>query len=144
MTNSFNEFARAKMFMVIGSNMIEAHPVAATYVKNAIQNGAKMILVDPRRHRLADFADIHVPIRVGSDIAFLNGLMHVLIQEDLYDKTFVQSCTVGFDELKKEGNGISAGESSKNLRYRGGIDQGSRKARCIGQTHDVMLHTGHH
>ena len=76
--------------------------MAATYVKNAVQNGAKMILVDPRRHRLADFADIHVPIRVGSDIAFLNGLMHVLIQEDLYDKTFVQSCTVGFDELKKK------------------------------------------
>ncbi len=90
------------MFMVIGSNMIEAHPVAATYVKNAVQSGAKMILVDPRRHRLADFADIHVPIRVGSDIAFLNGLMHVLIQENLYDKTFVQTCTVGFDDLKRK------------------------------------------
>jgi formate dehydrogenase major subunit len=102
MTNSFNEFSCAKMFMVIGSNMIEAHPVAATYVKNAVQSGAKLILVDPRRHRLADFADLHVPIRVGSDIAFLNGLMHVLIQEDLYDKTFVQTCTVGFDDLKRK------------------------------------------
>jgi formate dehydrogenase major subunit len=102
MTNSFSEFARAKMFMVIGSNMIDAHPVAATYVKNAVQNGAQLIVVDPRRHPLVNFADIHVPIRVGSDIAFLNSLAHVLIQENLYDKKFVQSCTVGFDELKRK------------------------------------------
>ena len=99
MTNSFNEFAKAKMFMVIGSNMTEAHPVASTFVKNAVLNGAKLILVDPRRHKLADFADLHVPIRVGSDIAFLNALMHVLISEGWYDKKFVDSCTVDFDKL---------------------------------------------
>ena len=100
MTNSFNEFARAKMFMVIGSNMIEAHPVAATYVKNAVMRGAKLIVVDPRRHGLVDFATLHAPIRVGSDIAFLNALMHVLIAEDLYDHQFVKSCTIGFEDLK--------------------------------------------
>jgi formate dehydrogenase major subunit len=56
-------------------------------------------VVDPRRHKLADFAEQHVPIRVGSDIAFLNGVMNVLISEELYDKKFVGSCTVGFDEV---------------------------------------------
>ena len=100
MTNSFNEFSRAKMFLVIGSNMVEAHPVAATFVKNAVLKGAKLMVVDPRRHPLVDFAHRHVPIKVGSDIAILNALMYVLIQEDLYDRKFVQSCTVGFDELK--------------------------------------------
>jgi len=99
MTNSFNEFSRAKMFLVIGSNMTEAHPVAATYVKNAVMNGARLIVVDPRRHKLVDFAEQHVPIRVGSDIAFLNGVMNVLIAEELYDKKFVGSCTMGFDEV---------------------------------------------
>ena len=99
MTNSFNEFGRAKMFMVIGSNMTEAHPVAATFVKNAVIKGAKLIVVDPRRHKLAEMADLHVPIRVGSDIAFLNALMQVLIAEDRYDKKFVGSCTVDFDKL---------------------------------------------
>jgi formate dehydrogenase major subunit len=99
MTNSFNEFSRAKMFMVIGSNMTEAHPVAATFVKNAVLQGAKLILVDPRRHKLADFADIHVPLQVGSDIAFLNALIHVIIENDLYDKKFVDSCTVDFNKL---------------------------------------------
>ena len=100
MTNSFAEFPKAKMFLVIGSNMTEAHPVAATFLKNAVMNGAGLILVDPRRQPLADFADLHVPIKVGSDIAFLNAVMHVLISEDLYDKDFVSSCTMGFEELK--------------------------------------------
>ena len=99
MTNSFSEFARAKMFMVIGSNMVEAHPVAATFVKNAVLNGAQLIVVDPRRHALTDLATLHVPIRVGSDIAFLNALMHVLIAEGMYDRKFVQSCTIDFDRL---------------------------------------------
>ena len=101
MTNSFSEFSRAKMFLVIGSNMIEAHPVASTFVKNAVLSGAKLIVVDPRRHRLVDFADMHLPLKVGSDIALLNAIMHVLIQEELYDKAFVAEHTTGFDALKE-------------------------------------------
>jgi formate dehydrogenase major subunit len=91
------------MFLVIGSNMTEAHPVAATFLKNAVVfEGAKLILVDPRRHKLADFANLHVPIKVGSDIAFLNSVMHVLISEKLYDREFVESHTTGFDELREK------------------------------------------
>jgi formate dehydrogenase major subunit len=100
MTNSFSEFEKAKMFMVIGSNMTEAHPVAATFVKNAVAKGARLIVVDPRRHKLADFAELHVPLKVGSDIAFLNALMYVLIEEELYDKKFVESCTVDFEKIE--------------------------------------------
>jgi formate dehydrogenase major subunit len=73
--------------------------VAATFVKNAVLKGAPLIVVDPRRHALAALAELHVPIHVGSDIAFLNALMHVLIAEKWYDKTFVQSCTMDFDKL---------------------------------------------
>jgi len=90
------------MFLVIGSNMTEAHPVASTFLKNAVLKGAQLIVVDPRKHPLVDFANLHVPIKVGSDIAFLNSVMYVLIKEDLYDKKFVQSCTVNFEELKKK------------------------------------------
>jgi len=100
MTNSFADFDRAKMFFVIGSNMTEAHPVAATFVKNAVLGGAQLILVDPRRTALADFATLHLPLKVGSDVALINGLMHVLITEDLYAKEYVENCTTGFDELK--------------------------------------------
>ncbi len=100
MTNSFAEFGKAKMFFCIGTNMIEAHPVAATLLKNAVENGAKLIVADPRRQPLVDFADIFAQIKVGSDIAFLNGIMHVLITENLYDAAFVANNCTGFEEFK--------------------------------------------
>ncbi len=90
------------MILVIGSNMTEAHPVASTFIKNAVFNGAQLIVVDPRKHKLCDFAALHLPLKVGSDIALLNAIMHVLIKEDLYDRRFVESCTTGFDELKEK------------------------------------------
>ena len=87
---------------MVGTNMSEAHPVASTFVKDAVLGGAQLIVVDPRRTDMADFAQLHVPIKVGSDVAFINGLMHVLITENLYDKKYVESCTVGFEDIKKK------------------------------------------
>ena len=109
MTNSFSEFATAKMFMVVGSNMTEAHPVASTFLKNAVQNGAQLIVVDPRKQKLCDWATMHLPLKVGSDIALLNAIMHVLITEDLYDRRFVESCTTGFDDAQGNGHELPAG-----------------------------------
>jgi formate dehydrogenase major subunit len=80
--------------------MTEAHPVASTLLKNAVQKGADLILVDPRATALKEFASIHMPLKVGTDVALLNGIMHVLISEDLYDKQYVKNCTQGFEELK--------------------------------------------
>ena len=102
MTNSIGEMANTNMLFVIGSNMTEAHPVAATFVKNGQRNGAKLIVVDPRRHRLADYADEYAQINVGSDVAFLNGLMNVLITEDLYDKEFVDNHCDNWEALKEK------------------------------------------
>ncbi len=100
-TNSIEEFKDAKMFFCIGTNMTEAHPVASYYVKQAKLKGAKLIVADPRYHELAKMSDIFAQIKVGSDVAFLNGIMNVLIQEDLYDKQYVAKCCTGFEELKK-------------------------------------------
>ncbi|MHB9075352.1 MAG: formate dehydrogenase subunit alpha [Desulfobaccales bacterium] len=100
MTNSFADFAKAKMFFVTGSNMTEAHPVASTFLKNAVRNGAQLIVADPRRVKLAEFADLYVPIKVGSDVAFINGLMHIIITENLYDQDYVERCCTGFEALK--------------------------------------------
>ena len=88
------------MFFVIGSNMTEAHPVASTFLKQARRNGAGLIVVDPRRTELAAMADVHAQLKVGSDVAFLNGMMNVLINENLYAKEYVEGCTTGFEELK--------------------------------------------
>ncbi len=101
MTNSLKEVKNAKMFFVIGANMTEAHPVASTFVKNAVRQGAKLIVVDPRKHTLARFADLFVQIKVGTDIAFLNGVMRVLITENLYDKAFIENHTVNFEKLRE-------------------------------------------
>jgi len=100
MTNSFSEFTDAKMFFCIGTNMTEAHPVAATFLKNALRKGAKLIVVDPRNQPLAKLADIHCQIKVGTDIAFLNGVMNVLITENLYDKDFVENRCDNFEAFK--------------------------------------------
>lgn len=89
------------MFLIIGSNMTEAHPVAASFLKNAVQNGARLIVVDPRKHKLVEFAETHLPLKVGSDIALLNGIMYVLLEENLYDKKFVESYCTGFEEFKQ-------------------------------------------
>lgn len=102
MTNSIEEFAETNCLFVIGSNMTEAHPIASTFVKNGQRNGAKLIVVDPRKAKLADYADEFAQIKVGSDVAFLNGLMNVLITEDLYDKDFVRDHCDNFEALKEK------------------------------------------
>ena len=117
MTNSFADFAKAKMFFVIGSNMTEAHPVAATFLKNAVLNGAHLIVADPRRTKLVDFADVHVPIKVGSDVAFLNGLMHVLITEDLYVHELRGELLHRLRGPQGQGHGVSAGAGRGHCRH---------------------------
>jgi len=102
MTNSFSEFENAKLFILVGTNMTEAHPVAAYFVKRALKKGARLIVVDPRKHALARKADIFAQIKVGSDVALLNGIMHVLLTEDLYDKAYVEANCADFDDLKSK------------------------------------------
>jgi len=102
MTNSFADYAKAKMIILIGTNITEAHPVAATFVKDAVLAGAKLIVIDPRHTDMVDFADMFVQLKVGSDVALINALMNVLITENLFDKKYVDSCTEGFEELKKK------------------------------------------
>ena len=102
MTNSIADIVeQANAFFIIGSNTTEQHPVIGIQIRQAVkERGAKVILADPRRLDLADIAAIHLMHRPGTDIALLNGLVNVIIAEELWDKTFVESRTEGFDELK--------------------------------------------
>jgi formate dehydrogenase alpha subunit len=101
MTNSIQDITTdAKSYLVIGSNTTEQHPVIGMRLRQAARKGAKLVLADPRNIRLADFAVLHLKHKPGSDIALLNGIMNVLIAEDLYDKEFVAQRTEGFEELK--------------------------------------------
>jgi formate dehydrogenase alpha subunit len=103
MTNSVGDIAQdSQSYFVIGSNTTEQHPVIAIKLRQAVRRrGAKLIVADPRRIDLVDFAVLHLRHRPGTDIALLNGLMHVLIEEDLYDKEFVETRTEGFEDLRE-------------------------------------------
>jgi formate dehydrogenase alpha subunit len=100
MTNSINEFEDADLFLVTGSNTTSQHPLIGSRIINAKERGAKLLLIDPREIQLAGFADLHLRQNIGTDVAVLNGLMNVIIEEDLYDKAFVEERTEGFDALK--------------------------------------------
>ena len=102
MTNSVAEFEHADVILVTGSNTTEAHPVLSAFMKRGIRSGrTKLIVADPRKIELVRFADIWLRQRPGSDVAWLNGMMNVIIQEDLHDKAYVAERTEGFEELKK-------------------------------------------
>jgi formate dehydrogenase alpha subunit len=102
MTNSFDDIANdAQIYFVIGSNTTENHPVLGMRIRQAVKRrGAKLIVCDPRSIRIADLATLHIRQKPGTDIALLNGIMHVLVTEGLYDKEFVAQRTEGFEELK--------------------------------------------
>ena len=87
------------VIFAIGTNMTECHPVAATRLKKAVSRGAKMIVVDPRETRLAKMADLHLRIRVGSDVALLLAMAHVISREGLTDDSFINERTSGSEEF---------------------------------------------
>jgi len=102
MTNTIGCIEKADVILVTGSNTTENHPVLSSYVKRAVKfKGAKVIVVDPRRIKMSRFADIYLRQNLGSDVAWLNGMMNVIIAEGLHDQNFVESRTEGFEELKK-------------------------------------------
>ncbi len=101
MTNSIADIVeQAKAYFIIGSNTTEQHPVIGIQLRQAVRRGAKLILADPRELDLASIATLHLQQKPGTDIALLNGLMHIIIAEDLWDKEFVANRTEGFEELK--------------------------------------------
>ena len=95
MSNPLVDMQKPDVIFCIGTNMTECHPVAATGIKKALRRGAKMIVADPRRIALADLADLYLPIRVGSDVALLLAMAHVILRENLYDATFIDERTSG-------------------------------------------------
>ena len=93
MSNPLRDMEKPDVIFAIGTNMTECHPVAATRLKKALKNGAKMIVADPRRIPLADKADLYLPLRVGTDVALLLGMAHVIKREGLIDKDFIAART---------------------------------------------------
>ena len=97
MTNSVNEVFKTDLMFVIGSNTTEAHPI----MQQAHRKGKKLIVVDPRKTELAREADLHISLKSGTDAALINGIMHIIIEEELYAKEYVESKVERFEEVKE-------------------------------------------
>ena len=101
MTNTIADIEEADVILLTGSNTTENHPVLSTFVKRAVtRRGAKLIVVDPRRIKMTEFAETWLRPNLGTDVAWINGMMHVIIKEDLHDKTFVEARTENFEAMK--------------------------------------------
>jgi len=100
-SNVFADVALADVAVVIGSNAAENHPVAATFIKEAAKKGTTLIVIDPRRSLLADHADHYVRFKPGTDVALLNGLMHVILRDGLIDESFIRKRTENFADVRK-------------------------------------------
>ncbi len=100
MTNSIEEILGTDAIFVIGSNTTENHPIIGATMKQAIKNnGAKLIVADPRKIELADYADVFLQLKPGTNIALLNGIMHVIIEKGLQDKAYIEERTENYEEL---------------------------------------------
>ncbi len=102
MTNSIEDFDLAEAFFVIGSNTTECHPIIGAAIKRAAtQRHVPLIVADPRRIELTEYATIHMQQRNGTDVALINTMMHIILREGLADKQFIDERTEGFEEMRK-------------------------------------------
>ncbi|MGQ9349205.1 bifunctional nitrate reductase/sulfite reductase flavoprotein subunit alpha [Mycolicibacterium gilvum] len=96
---SYADFDCTNLFFVIGSNMADCHPILYLRMADRLKAGARLIVVDPRRTATADKADLYLPIRPGTDLALLNGILHLLVQEGAIDEEFIAEHTEGWEAM---------------------------------------------
>ncbi|MGZ9044674.1 MAG: formate dehydrogenase subunit alpha [Telluria sp.] len=106
-SNPVMDVMRAEVVVVIGANPTVNHPVAATWIKNAVKQGAKLVVCDPRRSELARNAHRFLQFKPDTDVALLNAMMHVIVSEGLVDQDFIASRTIGYEELERNVEGYS-------------------------------------
>ena len=106
-SNPVMDVMKAEVVLLIGANPVVNHPVAATWIKNAVKRGTKLILVDPRRSELARHATHYLQFKPDTDVALLNAMMHTIVEEGLVSESFIADRTNGYEELKKNVAGHS-------------------------------------
>ncbi len=101
MTNSISEIEGNDVLFIIGSNATEAHPIIGNKMKRAAKYGKKLIVIDPRYTELAEWATLWLPLNSGTDVALINGLMHIIVKEGWENKEFIAERCTGYDEILK-------------------------------------------
>jgi len=100
-SNQVNDVMNAEVVLLIGANPTSNHPVAATWIKNAVKRGTKLIIADPRKSDLARHATHFLQFKPDTDVALLNALMHTIVYEGLVNEDFIRARTIGYDDLRK-------------------------------------------
>jgi len=95
--NPWSDIPKAEVILIAGANIGECAPITTDYIWRARENGAKIIVLDPRMTPIARTADLYIPVRSGGDIGIFNGMMHVLIERNLIDRAFIEEHTTGFE-----------------------------------------------
>ncbi|MEE9447847.1 MAG: molybdopterin-dependent oxidoreductase, partial [Arenicellales bacterium] len=112
-SNQVEDIKHSDVIFIIGSNTTSNHPVAATFIKQAKRAGKTLIVIDPRRTDIAEHADYFLQFKPDSDVALLNALLHVVIDEDLIDEEFIQSRTEDYERIKQNVAELSPEKMSK-------------------------------
>ena len=134
----------AEVIIVIGANPTVNHPVAATFIKNAVkQNGAKLIVMDPRRQALSRHAYKHLSFKPGSDVSMLNAMLNVIITEKLYDEQYIAAVHRELRGAEDEHRAVHAGEDGAGVRRRCGDAARSRAPVRRVESLDHFLGHGH-
>ncbi len=141
MSNAINEIDNTDLVFVFGYNPADSHPIVANHVINAKRNGAKIIVCDPRKIETARIADMHIALKNGSNIALLNAMGHVIIEENLYDKAFVASVQKALKSIVKSlkatrRSRLKISPASAPVRFVGGTDV------CPGESAAILWGMG--
>ena len=138
MSNAINEIDNSDLVFIFGYNPADSHPIVANHILRAKQNGANIIVCDPRRIETARIADMHIALRNDSNIALLNAIGHVIIAENLYDRAFVAARTEGFDayrqiveRYKPESVEAITGVSAREIRQAARLYAGAKTATLL-------------
>ena len=123
-SNPVMDVSKAEVIVIIGANPTVNHPVAATWIKNAVKNGSKLLVLDPRRSDLTRLAHRHLQFKPDTDVPLLNAMMNVIVTEGLVDEAFIASRTIGYEELRQNVQGYTpelmapiCGIDADTLRY---------------------------
>ncbi|MEO8249964.1 MAG: molybdopterin-dependent oxidoreductase, partial [Burkholderiales bacterium] len=123
-SNPVLDVAKAEVVMIVGANPGVNHPVAASWIKNAVNNGSSLIVCDPRRTDIARRAHRHLQFKPDTDVALFNAMMNVIVSENLVDADFIASRTIGYDDLRKNVAGYTpeamapiCGIDAESIRY---------------------------
>ncbi|MBW9092906.1 molybdopterin-dependent oxidoreductase [Microbacterium jejuense] len=133
---SYEDFDRADLFFVIGSNTADCHPILFLRMADRLKQGARLIVVDPRRTATADRADLFLQIRPGTDLALLNGLLHLLVEAGDIDEDFIAAHTEGWEHMPE----LLAEYPPERVAELTGLDEDDIRtaARWIGEAGEWM------